>query len=92
MLISAGCRGTDTTRRLDAAAIASAVARQSPNLPDLPDRCRAHFRMPRDPAGGEQWVAWRGRVFIAAADINRQIDGCAGWWDDVKAGIGKDRK
>ncbi len=43
--------------------------------------------MPRDPAAGEQWVAWRGRVFIAADDVNSQIDGCAVWWDDVKAGL-----
>lgn len=43
--------------------------------------------MPRDPAAGEQWVAWRGRVFIAADDINSQIDGCASWWVDVKAGL-----
>ncbi len=90
MPIFAGCQSTDV-KRLDAAAIAKAVAEQKTALPELPDRCREHFRMPRDPMAGEQWVAWRGRVHIAAADIDGQIDGCAGWWDEVRAGLaGKD--
>jgi hypothetical protein len=84
--MNSGCQSTLTTR-LDKAAIATAAARQAPNIPDYPDRCREHFKMPRDPMGGEQWVAWRGRVHIAAAAIDSQIDGCAAWWDDVKAGL-----
>lgn len=72
---------------MDAAAIRAAVARDITPPSDLPDRCRDHFKTPKDPAVGEPWVGYRGKVHIAARAINSQIDGCAAWWDDYRAGL-----
>lgn len=41
--------------------------------------------MPPDPAAGEEWVGYRGRVHIAGKAIDDQIDGCSAWYDQYQA-------
>lgn len=86
MLITSGCE-TTLGARLDNAAISKAVAEKGADVPELPPECRRHFVMPNDPMGDEPWVKWRGKVFISADAINNQIDNCAQWNDDIRAGL-----
>lgn len=89
--ILSGCGSTDTAR-LDAASKAAGQAKAGIHLADLPVECRQHMDRVTPKAGEKaRWVQKRWQ--IVADQQDRRTDGCAAYYDDVRAGLaGKDHE
>lgn len=86
LTISSGC--TTTSQRLDAASSTKGRISAGVAIADLPDRCRGHMGRVI-PKIGEK-ARWSQKRWEFSADaVDRQIDDCAGFYDDQKARLAK---